>query len=397
MSTRGRESVARWSHRTARLPGAAASRDSRVRMPVHGTRCVVRGRLPAETACAARGRALSPLNAHAPRSLPPCCACVQPVTGAPGRQGGEPLLPAQQDPAGLQGGWCPATDRGGWAGALPAGVGAARPAHLLERLWRRQGSGRQRRGSHRCQVGRCIRVFCFWGGEHKFIMLLGKGGGSGGGSDSGSGSRLHVAACQPRRHLPCATEQHPRPNKAPGGSCQSSRHQARHVPAPLPGCREFAEETLGLFGGCGVDAAAVATSASAMAQQLRRADRCLLVVHPLRRGSYHMWVAAPGVSRTRAPGTPMPTTYQGAPAAKRGTHRADPPPPPPPRPRLAGTQQPPPSSTQCSSAWRPSSMQPGASSWRARARSRSLLGEGAVLPARARCCRGPAVLLAQVL
>ena len=163
-------------------------------------------------------------------------------------------------------------------------------------------------------------------------MLLGKGGGSGGGSDSGSGSRLHVAACQPRRHLPCATEQHPRPNKAPGGSCQSSRHQARHVPAPLPGCREFAEETLGLFGGCGVDAAAVATSASAMAQQLRRADRCLLVVHPLRRGSYHMWVAAPGVSRTRAPGTPMPTTYQGAPAAKRGTHRADPPPPPSPAP-----------------------------------------------------------------
>eukprot|EP00884_Botryococcus_braunii_P002787 jgi/Botrbrau1/12509/Bobra.0169s0051.1 len=55
--------------------------------------------------------------------------------------------------------------------------------------------------------------------------------------------------------------------------------------------REFAEETLGIFGGCGVNASTVAASACTMADQLRRSFASLHVVHRLKKGEYHMFCA----------------------------------------------------------------------------------------------------------
>eukprot|EP00200_Dunaliella_tertiolecta_P007532 CAMPEP_0202375180 /NCGR_PEP_ID=MMETSP1127-20130417/5880_1 /ASSEMBLY_ACC=CAM_ASM_000462 /TAXON_ID=3047 /ORGANISM="Dunaliella tertiolecta, Strain CCMP1320" /LENGTH=473 /DNA_ID=CAMNT_0048972569 /DNA_START=225 /DNA_END=1649 /DNA_ORIENTATION=- len=53
--------------------------------------------------------------------------------------------------------------------------------------------------------------------------------------------------------------------------------------------REFAEETLGVFGGVSVDPAAVKRSADEMAARLRSGDRSLCSVHQLRKGAYHMY------------------------------------------------------------------------------------------------------------
>ncbi|KAF5832795.1 hypothetical protein DUNSADRAFT_11205 [Dunaliella salina] len=53
--------------------------------------------------------------------------------------------------------------------------------------------------------------------------------------------------------------------------------------------REFAEETLGVFGGVSVDPAAVKRSADEMAARLRSGDRSLRSVHQLRKGAYHMY------------------------------------------------------------------------------------------------------------
>ena len=50
----------------------------------------------------------------------------------------------------------------------------------------------------------------------------------------------------------------------------------------LSAAREWAEETLGLFGGCGVNAAAVDLSARVMAEQLRTGSCSLEVVHELK-------------------------------------------------------------------------------------------------------------------
>ena len=60
----------------------------------------------------------------------------------------------------------------------------------------------------------------------------------------------------------------------------------------MPCCaREFAEETLGLFGDCSVTAAGVQLAADLMAYQLRAKAFTLHVKHQLKSGVYHMFVA----------------------------------------------------------------------------------------------------------
>jgi len=80
-----------------------------------------------------------------------------------------------------------------------------------------------------------------------------------------------------------------RPPRARG--CRRSRgpRQAHAQLSLRP--REFAEETLGLFGDCSVTAAGVRLSADLMAHQLRARAHVLHVVHALRSGSYHMFIA----------------------------------------------------------------------------------------------------------
>ena len=56
-------------------------------------------------------------------------------------------------------------------------------------------------------------------------------------------------------------------------------------------CREFAEETLGLFGNCSVTAAGVQLAADLMYHQLCAKTNVLHVKHQLRHGAYHMFVA----------------------------------------------------------------------------------------------------------
>lgn len=55
--------------------------------------------------------------------------------------------------------------------------------------------------------------------------------------------------------------------------------------------REFAEETLGLFGDCSVTAAGVQLAANLIARQLRAKAFTLHVKHQLKSGVYHMFVA----------------------------------------------------------------------------------------------------------
>eukprot|EP00877_Chromochloris_zofingiensis_P006992 jgi/Chrzof1/2546/Cz11g19190.t1 len=55
--------------------------------------------------------------------------------------------------------------------------------------------------------------------------------------------------------------------------------------------REFAEETLGLFSSCSVNAQAVTLSAISMAEQIRNKQQTLRVVHQLKKGEYHMFIA----------------------------------------------------------------------------------------------------------
>lgn len=55
--------------------------------------------------------------------------------------------------------------------------------------------------------------------------------------------------------------------------------------------REFAEETMGLFGGCEVNGSSVAACSRQMHTQLIQRQRVLKVVHQLKKGEYHMYVA----------------------------------------------------------------------------------------------------------
>ncbi|KAL3162143.1 hypothetical protein ABBQ32_009851 [Trebouxia sp. C0010 RCD-2024] len=55
--------------------------------------------------------------------------------------------------------------------------------------------------------------------------------------------------------------------------------------------REFAEETMGLFGGCGVNGSSVAACSKQMHTQLTQRQHVLKVVHQLKKGEYHMYVA----------------------------------------------------------------------------------------------------------
>lgn len=55
--------------------------------------------------------------------------------------------------------------------------------------------------------------------------------------------------------------------------------------------REFAEETMGLFGGCAVNGASVAACSKQMHTQLIQRQHVLKVVHQLKKGEYHMYVA----------------------------------------------------------------------------------------------------------
>lgn len=55
--------------------------------------------------------------------------------------------------------------------------------------------------------------------------------------------------------------------------------------------REFAEETMGLFGGCEVNGSSVAACSRQMHTQLIQRQHVLKVVHQLKKGEYHMYVA----------------------------------------------------------------------------------------------------------
>ncbi|DBA78474.1 hypothetical protein WJX79_008004 [Trebouxia sp. C0005] len=55
--------------------------------------------------------------------------------------------------------------------------------------------------------------------------------------------------------------------------------------------REFAEETMGLFGGCEVNGSSVAACSRQMRTQLIQRQHVLKVVHQLKKGEYHMYVA----------------------------------------------------------------------------------------------------------
>lgn len=55
--------------------------------------------------------------------------------------------------------------------------------------------------------------------------------------------------------------------------------------------REFAEETMGLFGGCEVNGASVAACSKQMHAQLIQRQHVLKVVHQLKKGEYHMFIA----------------------------------------------------------------------------------------------------------
>ncbi|DBB00787.1 hypothetical protein WJX77_001536 [Trebouxia sp. C0004] len=55
--------------------------------------------------------------------------------------------------------------------------------------------------------------------------------------------------------------------------------------------REFAEETMGLFGGCEVNGSSVAACSRQMHSQLIQRQHVLKVVHQLKKGEYHMYVA----------------------------------------------------------------------------------------------------------
>ncbi|PSC70091.1 Cytochrome c oxidase subunit 6b [Micractinium conductrix] len=67
------------------------------------------------------------------------------------------------------------------------------------------------------------------------------------------------------------------------------QREAVDMDSAATAAREFAEETLGLFGACGVDAASVALAAAAMEARLRTPGAAIKVVHELKHGEYHFW------------------------------------------------------------------------------------------------------------
>lgn len=68
-----------------------------------------------------------------------------------------------------------------------------------------------------------------------------------------------------------------------------SVHRASPEPDARPPCSHPCRQ--GLFGACGVDAASVALAAAAMAAQLRDPRQALRVVHSLKKGAYHFFIA----------------------------------------------------------------------------------------------------------
>lgn len=70
----------------------------------------------------------------------------------------------------------------------------------------------------------------------------------------------------------------------------------------LDTCREFAEETMGLFGGCAVDGSSVAACSKQMHAQLTRRQHVLKVVHQLKKvGLYPITCKTVLVERTPYP------------------------------------------------------------------------------------------------
>lgn len=67
--------------------------------------------------------------------------------------------------------------------------------------------------------------------------------------------------------------------------------EACDADAASTAAREFAEESLGIFAGCGVDNDCVVECAASMAAQLRASSGAVHVVHPLKRSNYVMFVA----------------------------------------------------------------------------------------------------------
>ncbi|KAI3425201.1 hypothetical protein D9Q98_008970 [Chlorella vulgaris] len=65
--------------------------------------------------------------------------------------------------------------------------------------------------------------------------------------------------------------------------------EAADADSAATAAREFAEETLGLFGCCAVDQQGVAASAAAMEAQLRQSGRSVKVIHALKKGQYHFY------------------------------------------------------------------------------------------------------------
>ncbi|KAI7842863.1 hypothetical protein COHA_003481 [Chlorella ohadii] len=66
--------------------------------------------------------------------------------------------------------------------------------------------------------------------------------------------------------------------------------EAQDLDSAATAAREFAEETLGLFGDCGVDAASVALAATIFEARLRGPLQALKVEHTLAKGSYHFYM-----------------------------------------------------------------------------------------------------------
>ena len=77
--------------------------------------------------------------------------------------------------------------------------------------------------------------------------------------------------------------------KSPAGKDFGGLREAADADVAATASREFAEETLGIFACCDVDAGCVEQSAQQMSQQIRRRELMIEVVHELRQVVSHLY------------------------------------------------------------------------------------------------------------